>query len=109
MSMRVRVCGVGDVPPGEMRAFPVDGLLLPVLVANLDGRFAAAASICPHEDVSLVDGDLVGTRVICPGHSYAFDLDTGRCAHDGTLRLRRFPVTLEGDDVWIAVDLFAPA
>ena len=107
--MRVRVCGVGDVPPGEMRAFAVDGLLLPVLVAQVEaGRFAAAASICPHEDVSLVDGELVGARVICPGHSYEFDLDTGRCAHDGTLRLRRFPVTVEGDDVWIDVDLFAP-
>lgn len=108
MSMRVRVCRVDEVPPGEMRGFAVDGLLLPVLVAHLDGRFAAAASICPHEDVSLVDGELVGSHVICPGHAYEFDLDSGRCAHDASLRLRRFPVTIEGDDVVIEVDLFAP-
>ena len=108
MSMRIRVCRVDEVPPGEMRGFPVDGLLLPVLVANLGGRFAAAASICPHEDVSLVDGELVGSTVVCPGHSYAFDLDTGRCGHDPSLRLRRFKVTVEGDEVYVDVDLFAP-
>ena len=104
--MRLRVCRVDEVPPGEMRGFTVDGLLLPVLVANLGGRFAAAASICPHEDVSLLDGELVGTRVACPGHSYEFDLETGRCAHDPHLRLRRFAVIVQGDELFIDVDLF---
>jgi nitrite reductase/ring-hydroxylating ferredoxin subunit len=106
--IRLRVCGVVDVPAGQMRGFAVEGLLLPVLVANLGDRFAASVSICPHEDVSLLDGNLEGGRVICPGHSYEFDLATGRCQHDAALRLRRFPVTIEGDDVFIDVDLFQP-
>lgn len=106
--MRVRVCNVSDVPAGEMRVFPVEGLLMPVLVANLGDRFAASQSICPHEDVSLGGGDLEGSRVICPGHGYDFDLLTGRCGHDPALRLRRFPVTVTADEVHIDVDLFAP-
>ena len=106
--MRVRVCHASDVPPGQMRSFPVEGMLMPVLVANLGDRFAASQSICPHEDVSLVGGDLEGTRIICPGHGYAFDLDTGRCGHDPALRLRRFPVAVEAGEVHIEVDLFAP-
>ena len=108
MAMRVRVCRVEDVPPGETRGFPVEGLLLPIMVANLGERFAAASSICPHEDVSLVDGTLEGTRVTCPGHGYEFDLDTGRCSHDISLRLRRFPVTVEDGEVYIDIELFAP-
>jgi nitrite reductase/ring-hydroxylating ferredoxin subunit len=104
--MWVRVCNVADLAPGEMRAFPVGGLRVPVLVARLDdGRFVASTAMCPHEDVLLDGGDLDGTRVTCPGHSYQFDLVTGRCAHDAALRLRRFPAQVIGDEVHVQVDL----
>jgi nitrite reductase/ring-hydroxylating ferredoxin subunit len=101
MALRFRVCRVGDVPPGEMRGFAVLGLHAPVLIANLDGRLVATASICPHEDVSLLDGDLEEGRVVCPGHAYAFDLTTGRCAHDPTLRLPRHRIEVVGDEVFV--------
>ena len=102
----VRVCRVAEVPAGWMRAFPVAGLGIPVLVADLGGgRFAASSGICPHEDVMLEGGDLEGGRVICPGHSYEFDLETGRCAHDPVLRLRRFPLQVVGDEIHIRIDL----
>jgi nitrite reductase/ring-hydroxylating ferredoxin subunit len=102
----VRVCRVAEVPAGWMRAFPVAGLGIPVLVADLGGgRFAASSGICPHEDVMLEAGDLEGGRVVCPGHGYQFDLETGRCTHDQDLRLRRFPVQVVGDEIHIRIDL----
>jgi nitrite reductase/ring-hydroxylating ferredoxin subunit len=39
--------------------------------------------------------------ITCPGHAYDFDLRTGRCAHDRDLELRRYPITLVGDEIWV--------
>jgi nitrite reductase/ring-hydroxylating ferredoxin subunit len=104
--MWVRVCKVSDVVTGEMQAHLVEGLTIPILITRLvDGRFVASAAICPHEDVMLDGGELRGTRVVCPGHGYQFDLETGRCAHDAALRLRRFPARVVGDEVHVLIDL----
>lgn len=51
MALRVQVCRVGDVAPGESRGFTVPGVALPIMVTNLDGTYIATASMCPHEDV----------------------------------------------------------
>jgi nitrite reductase/ring-hydroxylating ferredoxin subunit len=103
----VRVGGVDEVPVGEVRGFDVPPLAVPVMVAHVaDGRYLAATSMCPH--VSLLNGDLEGTVIRCPGHAYDFDLTSGRCAHDAGLRLRRFPVRVRGDGLYVEIDLTRP-
>lgn len=101
MALRVRVCRTTDVTEGELRGFPVAGVAWPILVTRVDGEIVATSSVCPHEDVSLLDGELDGGVVTCPGHAYELDLRTGRCLHDARLELRRYRVTIVGDDVWI--------
>ncbi|HUH05356.1 MAG TPA: Rieske 2Fe-2S domain-containing protein [Kofleriaceae bacterium] len=105
MGLRIRVCAIDEVISDELRAFPVEGIDVPILVTRVDGAIVAASSMCPHEDVSLVDGVLEGAVVECPGHAYRFDLATGACLHDPDLRLRRYRVIVEGPDVF--VDLIA--
>lgn len=39
----------------------------------------ALANICVHKKRELVNGTIFGGRVVCPGHQWAFDLDTGYC------------------------------
>ncbi len=109
MSSWVRVCDAGDVPAGAIRGFRVAPLSFPILVAHVGDQYLASTSICPHEDVSLLDGDLHGTVVTCPGHAYEFDLVTGRSAHDASLCLRRFPVHVTGGAVYVEIDLHRPA
>ncbi|HTR53489.1 MAG TPA: Rieske 2Fe-2S domain-containing protein [Kofleriaceae bacterium] len=99
--MRVRVCWLADVADGKLRAFRVDGVTWPVIVTRVDGELYAVPGVCPHEDVELADGELTGAVVTCPGHGYMFDLRTGHCRHDPGLELRRYPVTLVGDEVWV--------
>ena len=101
MGLRVRVCRLDEVPPGTTRGFEVAGVAIPVMIANDDGTLYAASSMCPHEDVSLLGGKRKGTRVICPGHGYQFDLETGRCSHDRKLELRRYRVIIIDDDVYV--------
>ena len=101
MALRVRVCALGDVVDGELRAFAVAGVTWPVIVTRVDGALVAVPGVCPHEDVALWDGDLRGHAIVCPGHGYQFDLRTGRCKHDPGLELRRYPITQIGDELWV--------
>ena len=101
MALRVRVCRLSDVVPGEVRAFTVTGVTWPVIVTYADATLVACAGVCPHEDVGLAGGHLEDTTLVCPGHGYGFDLTTGLCTHDATLALRRYPITLVGDEIWV--------
>jgi nitrite reductase/ring-hydroxylating ferredoxin subunit len=101
MALRVKVCRTDDVAPGQMRGFVVEGVAVPILVANVGGELRAASGMCPHEDVLLLGGTLAGGAVTCPGHAYEFDLATGRCSHDAALVLPCYRVTIVGDDVYV--------
>ena len=100
MALRVRVCKLDEVVAGQLRAFVVEGVTWPVIVTIIDGEFVACPGVCPHEDVALWPGDLHGAELTCPGHGYVFDLHTGRCRHDAGLELRRYPITVIGDEIW---------
>ena len=102
MALRVRVCRLADVAPGELRAFQVPRVTWPVLVACVEGELIALPEVCPHQDVALADyGVLHGETLLCRVHGFEFDVRTGRCEHDPRLHLRRYPVTLIGDEVWV--------
>ena len=101
MALRVRVCARADVVDGELRAFPVPGVIWPVIVTRIEGALVAVSGVCPHEDVALWDGELAGHAIVCPGHGYAFDVRTGRCKHAPALELRRYPITQIGDELWV--------
>jgi nitrite reductase/ring-hydroxylating ferredoxin subunit len=101
MALRLRVCPADDVVEGEVLGVAVPGVVWPVMLTRLDGEIIATTSVCPHEDVLLLDGTLHGGVITCPGHGYELDLRSGRCLHDARLTLRRYRVTLISDDVWI--------
>jgi len=101
MALRVRVCRLADVIAGELRAFRVEGVTWPVIVTYVDGELVACPGVCPHDDVGLWDGDFDDATIRCPGHGYQFDLRTGRCRHEPALELRRYPITLVGDEIWV--------
>lgn len=101
MALRVKVCTLADVHDNEMRAFQVTGVTWPVIVTRVDGELFACPGVCPHEDVALWNGELTGTVITCPGHAYDFDLRTGTCKHDRELELRRYKITLVGNEIWV--------
>lgn len=83
----------------------------------------ALADRCPHRGaplcssgriataIELRDGRVAlgpaGTLVRCPWHKWDFDIATGRCAVDARLRVRRYAVRVDGDE--IVVTLHHPA
>lgn len=95
-----------------------------VSVFRVGERFYAFANRCLHqggpvgegrvfpktEVVVDADGKVTGhrlseteRRLVCPWHGWEYDLETGKCAGDQSLRLQRYETTVRGDDVFVVI------
>jgi 3-phenylpropionate/trans-cinnamate dioxygenase ferredoxin subunit len=101
----VRICGVGDVPEGEVRRFELDHR--PYAVVNLgEEGFRVVDAICSHAHYFLDEGEVDPDfeTVECPKHGSTFDLNTGRPRTlPATQPVEVFAAKVENDDVLIEV------
>jgi 3-phenylpropionate/trans-cinnamate dioxygenase ferredoxin subunit len=98
--MRRKVGTTGDVAPGTTRRVEVDGVEL--LLCNVNGTLYAIEDVCTHDGGPLDQGTLEGETVVCPRHGATFDVRTGDALTlPAVLPLMTFPVTIEGDDVYV--------
>ena len=103
MSEYVKLTTASELPPaGEAREFEINGKT--VCVANTDGGFAAMDNVCLHRGGPLGQGMVDGNKIICPWHGWMFDVTTGACTHDASIRVHVFPLKVEGEEVYIALD-----
>jgi nitrite reductase (NADH) small subunit len=91
----------GDVPPGTIREFQVDGKA--VALANVDGRFHAINGVCLHHGGPLGDGPLEGAVVTCPWHGWQYDVQTGKVAQNPTVGVECYAVEVRGNEVFVNV------
>jgi nitrite reductase/ring-hydroxylating ferredoxin subunit len=99
MGKLVKVAVTRDLAPGQGKLVEVDGQ--PIALFNVNGAFYALGAVCPHEGGPLQDGELDDDTVICPWHSFDFNLRTGECSADPDLRVATYVVKIEGDDVFV--------
>jgi 3-phenylpropionate/trans-cinnamate dioxygenase ferredoxin subunit len=100
---RHRVGRIDDVAVDAMRKVVLDGQEICLAHAE-DGTYCAIADTCTHEEYSLSDGELWGLDVECPAHGSRFNLRTGQVTGlPAVIPARTYPVTLEGDDVYVEV------
>jgi nitrite reductase/ring-hydroxylating ferredoxin subunit len=97
----VRVASVSEIPAGTGKAVQANGRA--VALFNVDGVFHAIDGTCPHQGGPLGEGYLKGTVVTCPYHFWQFDVVTGRAPDFPQASIATFPVTVEGDDVFVEV------
>ena len=76
MGRWVRVAATGELPPGRGRTVVVGDLRLALF--HEAGEFFVLDDTCPHRGASLGEGLLLDGKVICPWHSWIFELRTGR-------------------------------
>jgi nitrite reductase (NADH) small subunit len=68
---------IDRIPPGEGQTFVVAGHEIAVFRARGADEVHATQARCPHKAGLLADGIVGDGKVICPLHSYKFDLATG--------------------------------
>ncbi|MDX6579517.1 MAG: hypothetical protein QOJ47_1066, partial [Gaiellales bacterium] len=108
MERAVRACTLAQLDAA--------GGLLPVALADREavvvragtGEVFAIARACPHEGYPLEEGLVIGETITCPWHGWRFDLRSGACLTAGE-DTQTFPVSLDGDDVLVDLDVaFGP-
>lgn len=101
MSRWVFVARAGDVAPGHGKTVQVGARYLALF--NDAGEFFAIADSCPHQGASLGEGTLHEGRVICPWHSWVFDLCTGRCPGVPQASVECYPARRCGENVEVEI------
>jgi nitrite reductase/ring-hydroxylating ferredoxin subunit len=108
-----------DVPAeGDVRMVEIDGHRIGLY--RVGEELHALADRCPHRGAPICAGRVVtpievrdgclelGDRASvlrCPWHKWEFEIASGRCLVDERLRLRRYAVQVEGDEVVVSLDL----
>jgi nitrite reductase (NADH) small subunit len=91
--VEVKLGPLETIPPGEGRAFAAGGEKIAVFRTRSGAIFAVQAE-CPHRGGPLADGLVGGTVLICPLHSWKFDLATGEALF-GDCGIKTYPVRVD--------------
>jgi 3-phenylpropionate/trans-cinnamate dioxygenase ferredoxin subunit len=116
---KIRVAAKSEIAPGGVLTCWLDKRRI-ALVCSDKGELYALSDFCPHQQAPLATGrldyvtdaedvgqyHLTGTQVLrCPWHGYEFDLVSGRALADPErFRVKTYPVTVEGDDIFVERD-----
>lgn len=103
MGRWVKVCALAEAPAAG-QAMEADAEGVGICLANVGGELSALDNWCPHRRGPLGQGWVEGESVVCPWHSWTFDVKTGVAelpVHD---RVTVFPVRVEDGDVLVEID-----
>jgi nitrite reductase/ring-hydroxylating ferredoxin subunit len=95
----VKVANLDSLGPSGAVEVECDGRILALFrkgdeVIALDG-------ICPHQGGPLASGEVRHSTLTCPWHGWQFDLNTGRCLTAPSQIQPRYPVRLDGSDIFV--------
>jgi nitrite reductase/ring-hydroxylating ferredoxin subunit len=113
------VARVDDFPAGTRKM--VQAGRVEVGVFNIEGRYYALPNTCVHQFGPVCEGRISGTLMadegthwqpawvqegeilICPWHALEYDVATGRCLAYPKVRLRQYPVRVDGEHVVVSL------
>ena len=117
--MLVDACSVDDLKDGQPLVVKVKGREITVI--QWRGEVHAVRNICPHQTQSFKGahvrpsftakpgkvGELVMEQgepvLVCPVHTWSFNLRSGMCTVDDSLRIRRYETAIEDGRLFIDV------
>jgi len=97
------VCRVVEIPENGLKECELEGGLK-LVVANSGGEFFGFQAICPHQEVPLCEGLFDGSVLTCHMHLWQWDVRTGAPLGIAEAPLQRYPVTVEGDSLYLGGD-----
>ena len=99
----IAVGNIADIPPGEGRAFGIEGAQIAVFRLR-DDSLRALDAVCPHRGGPLADALIDDCVVVCPLHNHTYDLGTGDEIAFGGSGVRAYAVRADESGT-ITVDL----
>ncbi|PWR17847.1 Rieske 2Fe-2S domain-containing protein [Zavarzinia compransoris] len=103
-----KLCTLDDVWEGEMEEFTTATGRDVLVVCIEGGRIKAFQSMCPHQEIALIDGSFEGGVITCKAHLWQFDSETGAGLNPTDCRIAEYPVDIRGDDVFVNVEGVEP-
>lgn len=103
--MKVKLCCIDEFDDEEVLQVTPEGME-PLAVYQVEDQYFVTDDTCSHGKASLSEeGELDGFVITCTWHDGQFDVRTGEVlAMPCTKPIRSYPVTREGDEIWIEVD-----
>ena len=101
MPTLTKVAKASEIPPGTGKVIETGGKTFALF--NCEGTFYAIDNTCKHRGGPLGEGSLAGTTVTCPWHGWEYDVSTGECQMDSSIKVQKFDVKVDGDDIFVSV------
>jgi nitrite reductase (NADH) small subunit len=102
MPQWVRIASTDECPVGSSLEIVAEDRV--IALYHVDDQFYALDGICPHQGGPLAKGKLQSCIVTCPWHGWQYDVRTGQHQSIASLVHRRFPVKVEGSDVFVDLE-----
>ncbi len=90
-----------DLTEGRGVCVTLDGRRIAIFLVG--GEVHAIEDECLHQGGPLSEGAMRGAVVICPWHQWEFNVITGHNDLNPEVKVRRFPVRLEQDEIYVGL------
>jgi nitrite reductase (NADH) small subunit len=98
----VKVAEVSEIDDGKSKVVRAEGRTLALF--RVKDQFFALNNACLHRGGPLGEGNLEGYKVVCPWHGWNYDVRTGAFEIISTLKVKSYPVRLEGNAILVELD-----
>lgn len=98
----VKVCSLAEAPK-EDAVMEADAAGVAICLAQINGKLHALDNWCPHRRGPLGAGWVEGNAVVCPWHSWAFNVYSGIADPPEKARVDVLPVMVEADSVFVDI------
>jgi 3-phenylpropionate/trans-cinnamate dioxygenase ferredoxin component len=98
----VKIATAAEVPEGKAKQVTLGRRKIALF--NVAGVYYAIDDVCPHKGAPLSQGEVQGSKVICPYHDAVFDLTTGtHLCPPAKCDVRTYKVQVIGDEIQVEV------
>ncbi len=97
----IRAASLAEIPTDGMLPVRVDKE--DVVLYRVKDQVFASRDFCPHAGYPLSKSHFRGKYVKCSLHSWEFDVTNGEYTGNPTMKMRCYPVKIEGDEVWVSL------
>ena len=99
MGQFVKVAKKSEIPADSGKLVEANGK--EIALFQVGGKVHAIYAVCPHQGGPLAEGGLDGKVVTCPWHGWEFDVTSGVCTFNDSIKQPSFNVKEEGEDVFV--------